>query len=281
MNYKRHYELLVSKAKSKESKRLLEKKSGSYFEQHHIQPKSLGGSDECKNLVLLTAREHFIAHWLLAKHYKKNGTKYEYKMMSCAFMQMCRSPSVLKNRKNINSKLYEYARSMWSLYLKENHWACDDDWKKKQSAIMKKYYEENPQPRKEFLTEKRICACGCNNEFTVETGKPQKYIHGHNTKTPESNKKRSESLKRYLSELTTEELQERQKKSFGSCDHKARGQKISDSKKGKKSSQKELVGKKLALMTDEEFEKYLNEKNYSNSIRKRFTTYRSYYINDS
>ena len=38
-----------------------------YTETHHIKPRSLGGTDEADNLVELTAREHFICHWLLTK----------------------------------------------------------------------------------------------------------------------------------------------------------------------------------------------------------------------
>jgi hypothetical protein len=38
-----------------------------YTENHHILPKSLGGGDEPENMVRLTYREHFIAHWLLTK----------------------------------------------------------------------------------------------------------------------------------------------------------------------------------------------------------------------
>jgi len=38
-----------------------------YTETHHIQPRSLGGTDDTDNLVDLTAREHFICHWLLTK----------------------------------------------------------------------------------------------------------------------------------------------------------------------------------------------------------------------
>ena len=38
-----------------------------YTECHHILPRSLGGSDDKNNLVDLTAREHFICHWLLTK----------------------------------------------------------------------------------------------------------------------------------------------------------------------------------------------------------------------
>ena len=40
-----------------------------YVERHHIHPRSLGGSDNKDNLVDLTAREHFICHWLLTKMY--------------------------------------------------------------------------------------------------------------------------------------------------------------------------------------------------------------------
>ena len=40
-----------------------------YVERHHIIPVSLGGSNNKENLVDLTAREHFICHWLLTKLY--------------------------------------------------------------------------------------------------------------------------------------------------------------------------------------------------------------------
>jgi len=41
--------------------------SDSYTEKHHILPWSLGGDNSADNLVALTAREHFICHWLLTK----------------------------------------------------------------------------------------------------------------------------------------------------------------------------------------------------------------------
>jgi hypothetical protein len=42
-------------------------KGDMYYENHHIKPKSLGGNNDKDNLVLLTPREHFICHLLLAK----------------------------------------------------------------------------------------------------------------------------------------------------------------------------------------------------------------------
>lgn len=60
-----------------------------YTELHHIIPQSLGGSNDKENLVDLTAREHFICHWLLIKMtegedrskmlYALNGMKAENK----------------------------------------------------------------------------------------------------------------------------------------------------------------------------------------------------------
>lgn len=70
MNYLSIYNKIIDRA-------ILEgrKKSNSqhvYYEKHHILPKCLGGSDDASNLVLLTAREHFICHQLLTKIYPKN-----------------------------------------------------------------------------------------------------------------------------------------------------------------------------------------------------------------
>jgi hypothetical protein len=39
--------------------------SEGYTELHHIVPQSMGGSNDKENLVELSAREHFICHWLL------------------------------------------------------------------------------------------------------------------------------------------------------------------------------------------------------------------------
>jgi hypothetical protein len=38
-------------------------------EKHHIIPRSLGGEDLSENIIVLTLREHFIAHLLLWKGY--------------------------------------------------------------------------------------------------------------------------------------------------------------------------------------------------------------------
>lgn len=39
-----------------------------YYERHHIIPKCMGGNDVISNLAYLTAREHYLCHYLLYKH---------------------------------------------------------------------------------------------------------------------------------------------------------------------------------------------------------------------
>lgn len=43
------------------------KRGNVYYENHHIIPRSMGGDNSAQNLVLLTAKEHILAHRLLCK----------------------------------------------------------------------------------------------------------------------------------------------------------------------------------------------------------------------
>jgi hypothetical protein len=54
-----------------------------YHERHHITPRCLGGTDDESNLVDLFAKEHFIAHKLLAKENPdKNSLVYAWSCMA-------------------------------------------------------------------------------------------------------------------------------------------------------------------------------------------------------
>jgi hypothetical protein len=54
-----------------------------YTETHHILPKSIYPqyAKDKNNLVTLTAREHFICHWLLTKFIKDSKIVYAFQMM--------------------------------------------------------------------------------------------------------------------------------------------------------------------------------------------------------
>lgn len=78
MNYRHAYMLIISRAKSEQSKGLRPKTTyqrknfpNQYFEFHHILPKSLFPNwiKRKSNIVPLTAREHFFCHQLLTKIY--------------------------------------------------------------------------------------------------------------------------------------------------------------------------------------------------------------------
>jgi ribosomal protein S27AE len=73
MDYMLHYNRLIETRKT-----LSRSKKEGYFELHHIVPKCYGGSNKPDNLVLLTAREHFLAHWLLwrANRDKKSAAMF-------------------------------------------------------------------------------------------------------------------------------------------------------------------------------------------------------------
>lgn len=62
MNYEKIYGSLCARGVSR-----LSGKKGKGMHDHHIVPRSEGGWDTADNIARLTAREHFLAHWLLWK----------------------------------------------------------------------------------------------------------------------------------------------------------------------------------------------------------------------
>lgn len=72
MNYHRLYNLIISSPKSKKDKG---------DELHHIVPKHMGGTDDESNLVLLSFKAHYIAHYLLYKMYGSQTDKTVYRLM--------------------------------------------------------------------------------------------------------------------------------------------------------------------------------------------------------
>jgi len=92
MNYKTHYLALMAKAKNRPI-------PVGYKEKHHIKPRSLDGTDEPDNLVVLTAREHFVAHMMLA-HIHGGNQWYSVKVMTHG----------RQGKHYPNSRLFEIAR---------------------------------------------------------------------------------------------------------------------------------------------------------------------------
>ena len=96
--YIKTYDQLIEKSKTRG---LNKKKLNGYYEKHHIIPKCEGGSNKRDNLVLLTYREHIIAHRLLIRIYPDSkGLKYAlYKLIN---------PKSEKGRDNIGVKMFSF-----------------------------------------------------------------------------------------------------------------------------------------------------------------------------
>ena len=93
MNYKKTYVRLIRKAQKKNLDRI------SGIEKHHIFPKSIFGKN--KNVVYLTTKEHYIAHLLLWKYYKKVVGEQHNKTIKMMF-----AINLMSNRFKSNSRLY-------------------------------------------------------------------------------------------------------------------------------------------------------------------------------
>lgn len=135
MNYLNIYNSLIAKAKDNVFN------SDEYFETHHIIPKGMDGSDDINNLVKMTARQHFVAHWLLFRIYPTNkqiaaafhitafGTncrntrkKHKGYMPSSRAIAEAREAKVLHNKGNKHSpETIQKMKDTWSKKLAEGY----------------------------------------------------------------------------------------------------------------------------------------------------------------
>ena len=83
------------------------KGDGVYYEWHHIKPICVGGEKKGK-MVLLTAREHYLAHWLLHKAFPQKH------YLALAFWRMTIGTK-LQSREKMTSRMYEAAKRALSV----------------------------------------------------------------------------------------------------------------------------------------------------------------------
>ena len=174
MNYQNIYESLIQRAKTRG---LIE----GYKESHHITPRCMGGSDDADNLVNLTAREHFIAHLLLAKIHNNSKLWVAVLMMKG------------KEYRYVNGRLYEMAKKQRSLHMMGNQNA--------KGAVI-------PQSTKDAIAESNR-----NREFTDVmrekcTFKGRKHTEEHKSHMSKI------LTNRIFSEETKKKMSEGQKKRF-------------------------------------------------------------------
>ena len=153
MDYQKIYNNLIESRKNKPLK------IDEYYEKHHIIPRCLGGPDDEHNLIKLTYREHFIAHWLLVKiHKSHSGINY-------AFLCMLRKQS---DGRILNSRMFETIKKNFSKF-KKLYCKIENPGKSQKSreSASKRMRERNPtslhpennrtaQPIKVYFTDGRI-----------------------------------------------------------------------------------------------------------------------------
>lgn len=93
MNYKKIHDSIILIARSRGI-------ISGYTEAHHVIPKSMGGGNGKDNLVHLSAKEHYIVHWLLFKIHRN-------KSMAFAWYRMTHGKDSVFRYK---SSSFEYAR---------------------------------------------------------------------------------------------------------------------------------------------------------------------------
>lgn len=99
MNYQKIYDDICKRGQERELPKEV------YTEKHHIIPKCLGGGNSKENLTILTAREHFICHLILARKLYSENSKLWY-----ALHKMMYSVNDYQDRYIPNGKLYESIR---------------------------------------------------------------------------------------------------------------------------------------------------------------------------
>jgi hypothetical protein len=154
MDYRKNYLTIISSIKKQNRK----KGNGIYYEKHHILPVSLfpNWKNRHTNMVLLTAREHYLCHYLLWKIYQNEKMLYAFFIMNS-----CNKSIIL------NSKMYEKLKIEYSKNVSENnkgnkhavgykntlgkHWNLTEETRKKMSIAKKNMSEATRKKYSETL----------------------------------------------------------------------------------------------------------------------------------
>jgi len=199
MNYHKIYQDLIKKC----TDRTLS--SDQYFEQHHIIPKCIGGSNDQINLVKMLPEEHLIAHLLLVKiHYNnpqlvyaanwmasrvKNNKEYGWIKRQFAKIERDTKLGIPRDQTSINKQKKTIAEKYANGYVSPVKGRHITDNHKKAVSIGNKGKAIEPQSKSDL------------EGFILRYGQEQGLIRYKNA----NNKKRTATLEHYVSKFGIDE----------------------------------------------------------------------------
>ena len=228
-----------------------------YHERHHITPKCMGGTDDDNNLIDLCAREHFLAHKLLAEENPDNDgltyawwmlahiddreiTPEEYEQAKITFSQMCEGRSISEEQKQ---RLREFHTGR----------KASEDTKKKMSLA--RSGENNPnygKPRSEE-TKQKISQANTGHRHTEEYKiEARKRNSGNNN--PNYGNKWTDEQKQHMSEMMSGEKNHM----YGKHHSKETREKMGTASIGKPKSETQKMNQSKAMKG-----RFLGEQNHN------------------
>ncbi len=205
-----------------------------YHERHHITPRCMGGEDEDENLIDLFAKEHFIAHKLLAEENPDND-KLVYAWGLMAFAK-----SETQCRYELSPEEYEEIKIALS-DARKGRYAGEQN----PMYGVRRYGSDNPNYGNHYSEDARKKISRAASNRSEETRKKisetmkEKYSNQPNpmygrTHSDESRKKMSESAKERCTEEWRRNMSERKKRLFeNSENHPMYGKTTSEETKEK------------------------------------------------
>lgn len=215
--------------------------------------------------------------------------------LSCAFNGMC-AKNTKNSKREYTSRMYQTARKHFSKNhpckrveirkkISETHSKNalihrEQRFEEKRTRLILKYDKSGVEHYNGYLKcgncgnivpilRRKFCDKTCHDEYQSKT------FH----RTDENHRKMVENINKYFDELPKDDLKKHLENSIHSdkVDHIKRGRNISKAKKGKKTNQCEIMGRRFANMSDTDFDIYLNTISYR--VHTRFKKLRTKWKN--
>ena len=195
-----------------------------YYEKHHVLPRCMGGTDKEDNLIDLFAKEHFVAHKLLALENPKNA-KLQY-----AWWCMCSCKEYNGKRiYDISAEDFEEARVRCSSFLKNR--VISEDTRRKQKELALKG-ENHPWYGKHH-TEKTKMKMKANHADVSGEKNPMYGVHRSGENSTFYGKHHTEETKIKISKSRKGKCAGKNNSNYGKPRSEEVKKKISESLKGK------------------------------------------------